>query len=99
MGWQNQVKSLEENKKIEYLVSVRITGPNWIHTKEDYLNTVLNATDKEILEKAEYFEIMISGNGMKIVPYEQAKGGATKVHYLEVNYFRNVKQKSAGETK
>jgi len=95
----DQVKSLEENKKIEYLVSATLSGPEWVHTPKDYFNTVLHATDPEILQKAEYFEVTGYENGVKVVPYEQARGGAMNIHSLYVNFFRNTKQESTGESK
>ncbi len=94
-----QATSLEEKKQIEYIVSATLSGSNWVHTPEDYARTVKMATDKEILEKAEYFEITGHENGVQVVPYEIANGGAIKVHSLFVNYFKNTKQEIAGETK
>ena len=82
-----QAKEMEEKGLIEYKVSATLSGPGWVHNKEDYENTIVNATNKDIIDNSDYFEATSHENGMKVVPYEKAKGGAMKVHSLFVNYF------------
>jgi len=94
-----QVKILEDSKKIEYVISATLSGLGWVHIPEEYHNAVLKTTDTDILEKSDFYEITSHENGMQIVPYEQARGGAINVYSFFVNFFRNTAQNVAGERK
>ena len=72
-----------------------LSGPEWAFNARDYENTVINATDKNIMQISDYFEVTSHENGMKVVPYETAKGGAMRVHSIFVNYFAKKNEHDA----